>query len=104
MLDAFPFEVTFMGENHKHEPSDLFLVRLWLDQGHGGDSVGYGKVQHVITGESSAFADWSSLVDCLASLASAPSKRSLPSQPPAPVELSDSPASCDASEDQTKES
>lgn len=66
-----------MDEHHQHEPSHLFLVRLWLDQGDGedgGGSMGHGKVQHVISGEAGAFSDWSSLVDRLASLASAQPK------------------------------
>lgn len=68
-----------MGTNPPHQPSHLFLVRLWLDpgEGEGSDSLGHGKVQHVLTGESGAFTDWSSLIDRLASLATR-------SRPPAP--------------------
>ncbi len=43
--------------------SHLFLVRVWT--GEGGDDQGqgewYGKVQHVLSGETHTFKDWNSL-------------------------------------------
>lgn len=43
--------------------SQLFLLRLW--PGAPGGPEWCGKVQHVMSGEASDFADWPMLVACL---------------------------------------
>lgn len=49
-------------------PSHLFLVRVWADPSDAptGDPAPWqGKVQHVISGESHNFPDWSTLADLI---------------------------------------
>ena len=60
-----------MSADNEHESSQLFLVRLWLDNQDGRGAAGHGKVQHVMSGEARAFEDWPSLIDQLSTLARA---------------------------------
>jgi hypothetical protein len=54
--------------------SQLFLVRLWAEQGRDDSSdsaspnaekVWRGRVQHIVSGKAHSFHDWSTLVDLL---------------------------------------
>jgi len=49
----------------QHNPSHLFLVRLWAESNNEGDDVWCGKVQHVTRGRANQFRDWSTLIDIL---------------------------------------
>lgn len=51
------------GERSKEGVSQLFLLRLW--PGEPGGPEWCGKLQHVMSGEASDFADWSMLVSSL---------------------------------------
>jgi len=64
------------GTHKQRQASQLFLVRLWTDEGEGQDNREsdsseqisrhlHGKAQHVITGEAHNFSDWAGLVDIL---------------------------------------
>jgi len=46
-------------------PSHLFLVRLWSDPAGVESPAWQGKVQHLVSGEAHAFADWPTLVALL---------------------------------------
>jgi hypothetical protein len=48
-----------------HSSSELFLVRLWLEDLGQGRSEWRGKVQHVLSGEVRYFRDWPGLVTCI---------------------------------------
>jgi hypothetical protein len=50
-----------------HRPSQLFLVRLWLGEKEADEAPieWYGKVQHVVTGESYHFHSSSELIETL---------------------------------------
>ena len=60
---------------HRHlKRKDLFLIRMWTEQGSGadeGDVSWRGKVQRVVDGETYPFDDWQALVEVLRSLVSA---------------------------------
>ena len=48
--------------------SDLFLVRVWMVEGADG-SVGWrGRVQHVVSGETHTYSNWSELLDWLTTM------------------------------------
>ena len=49
-------------KDHQHDPSHLFLVRLWLEESEGGGKQWCGKVQHVVYGEAQYFQNWTSLI------------------------------------------
>jgi hypothetical protein len=67
-----------MERDEKPDASQLFLVRLWADDGGGrggGDGPGsdgmshvHGKVQHVLSGRAAHFSDWHSLVESLSKM------------------------------------
>ena len=48
--------------------SQLFLVRLRTEAGGDGQFEWYGKVQHVLSGETHYFLEWRELVDILHTL------------------------------------
>ncbi len=60
---------------HQHQDrSQLFLVRLWAEQGReessdrvspNAEKAWHGRVQHIVSGEAHSFHDWSTLVDLL---------------------------------------
>ncbi len=52
-------------QHGQHNPSHLFLVRLWAESDNEGDAVWCGKVQHVTRGRANQFRDWSTLIDIL---------------------------------------
>jgi hypothetical protein len=54
-----------MESQNPHNPSHLFLVRLWPESNNEGDAVWCGKVQHVTRGGANQFRDWPALVDIL---------------------------------------
>ena len=62
-----------MGSSHNehHRRTNLFLVRVWADQGSdedensGGEKEWHGRVQLVVDGESHRFDDLQGLVDML---------------------------------------
>jgi hypothetical protein len=44
-------------------PSQLFLVRVWAEQGTEGNPEWRGRVQHVTRGDAQEFSDWGMLID-----------------------------------------
>jgi hypothetical protein len=46
----------------------IFLVRVWPGEGMAGGAQWRGKVQNIVHGEASNFADLPALVDCLLAL------------------------------------
>ncbi|HET6313824.1 MAG TPA: hypothetical protein VFH60_08315 [Chloroflexia bacterium] len=44
-------------------PSQLFLVRVWAEQGMEGSPEWRGRVQHVTRGDAQEFSDWGTLID-----------------------------------------
>ncbi|HEX8221277.1 MAG TPA: hypothetical protein VF914_18955 [Chloroflexia bacterium] len=44
-------------------PSQLFLVRVWAEQGTEGGPGWRGRVQHVTRGDAQEFSDWGTLID-----------------------------------------
>jgi limonene-1,2-epoxide hydrolase len=64
-----------MGREH----SQLFLVRLWGEEGNeggdtegreGGDQITWcGKLQHVVSGQAEYFRGWPTLIDLLLEMA-----------------------------------
>ena len=57
-----------MKSQDPHNPSHLFLVRLWPESNNEGDAVWCGKVQHVTRGRANQFRDWPALVDILTAM------------------------------------
>lgn len=67
-----------MERDEAPDSSQLFLVRLWADEGGGrgggdgpvGEGTGYvhGKVQHVLSGRAAPFSDWHSLMESLSKM------------------------------------
>ena len=51
-------------EKHPND-SDLFLVRLWIEEAEGGATVWCGKVQRVVSGEMRYFRSWPNLEESL---------------------------------------
>jgi len=49
----------------QHNPSHLFLVRLWAESNKEGDTAWCGKVQHVTRGRANQFRDWPTLIEIL---------------------------------------
>ena len=47
--------------------SSLFLVRMWVEETQEG-AQWHGKLQHVVSGESREFTDWSALVEGMNSM------------------------------------
>jgi hypothetical protein len=47
--------------NKQPEVSNLFLVRVWVEEIGGGRSEWRGKVQHVVSGEARPFSDCAAL-------------------------------------------
>jgi hypothetical protein len=45
--------------------SQLFTVRVWLEELGEGRSEWRGKVQHVLSGEARYFRDWATLIAAL---------------------------------------
>ena len=54
-----------MPTRRQRKDSDLFLVRLWLEDAEGGAAVWCGKVQRVVSGELRYFRNWPSLAETL---------------------------------------
>lgn len=48
--------------------SQLFLVRMWTEDGADGAPAMAGKVQHVLSGEARHFNDWATLESVMASM------------------------------------
>lgn len=73
-----------MSDDHQHEESQLFLLRVWRHPDGHGETLCRGKVQHVLTGKASAFEGWPALVTLLSSMtAHGPHD----SDPPAPEKV-----------------
>lgn len=54
----------------RRDQSQLFLLRLWVEEaGQDGDEW-RGKVQHVVSGEAHLFRDWPMLIDLLLTMLS----------------------------------
>lgn len=51
-----------MDMNQQQYTSQLFTVRVWLEELGNGQTEWRGKVQHVTSGEVRYFRDWSTLV------------------------------------------
>lgn len=51
-----------MDMNQQQYTSQLFTVRVWLEELGNGQTEWRGKVQHVASGEVRYFRDWSTLV------------------------------------------
>ncbi len=49
-------------EKEQQYHSDLFTIRLWLEDQGGNQSEWRGKVQHTISGEACYFHEWSTLI------------------------------------------
>jgi hypothetical protein len=50
--------------------SDLFLVRLWIEETENGAVAWCGKVQRPTTGEANLFHGWPGLIDLLLAMLS----------------------------------
>ena len=63
-----------MRTDRRLKRTDLFLVRVWTQDGDAGDSSGqgewHGKVQRVVDGETHQFDDWQHLMDLLVAMVS----------------------------------
>ncbi len=46
--------------------SNLFLIRMWVDQDGGTQGEWHGKVQHMNSSQASSFEDWATLKEVLA--------------------------------------
>ena len=51
------------GTGEERSPSQLFLVRVWAEQGSGDGPEWRGRVQHVTRGDAQEFSDWGTLID-----------------------------------------
>ncbi|HEY0069992.1 MAG TPA: hypothetical protein VGE04_08510 [Chloroflexia bacterium] len=51
------------GNSEYRGPSQLFLVRVWAEQGMEGNLEWRGRVQHVTRGDAQEFSDWGTLID-----------------------------------------
>jgi hypothetical protein len=51
------------GTGEPRGPSQLFLVRVWAEQGTEGGPEWRGRVQHVTRGDAQEFSDWGTLID-----------------------------------------
>jgi hypothetical protein len=67
-----------LGAGYMH--SDLFLVRLWVEQGSSGETEWWGWVQRTVSGERLYFSSRASLAEAL--LEMLPSARSEKSKNP----------------------
>ena len=54
-----------MDTGHRQYQSHLFTVRLWLEDLGDGRAEWRGQVQHVLSGETRYFRDWSTLIALL---------------------------------------
>jgi hypothetical protein len=52
-------------QTQQYHRSQLFLLRLWVEEGSEGDVEWQGRVQHVVTGEARSFTSWPTLVELL---------------------------------------
>lgn len=57
-----------MDQDKEAKESELFLVRLWMDDGTGAEPGWHGKVQHVATGKADSFTNQASMLHLLASI------------------------------------
>lgn len=64
-----------MNNNQRHQPSDLFKVRLWAEVVGDGQQEYRGTVQHVVSGEARHFRDWSTLEAFLVEIMNASEER-----------------------------
>jgi len=48
--------------------SQLFLLRVWAEQGSDGELVWRGRVQQIVSGETHSFDTWSRLLALLLSM------------------------------------
>ncbi len=51
-----------MDKNQSRSYSQLFTVRLWVEELGNGQTEWRGQVQHVLSGEKRYFRDWSTLM------------------------------------------
>lgn len=58
-----------MEQDVHHRPSQLFTVRLWMEEMGTGEVEWRGKVQHATSGEAHYFRDWPTLVTLLVEMA-----------------------------------
>jgi hypothetical protein len=68
-----PAKESYMSvKGHAFRRSNLFLVRLWMEQADDGGSENecHGKIQRVVNGEAHQFDSWQSLVDTLIAMQS----------------------------------
>ena len=73
-----------MDGDKENRESNLFLVRLWMDEGPNDGTAEkhswHGKVQHVITGKAGSFSSQDSMMQLLASMSSSPRPESTKSR------------------------
>ncbi len=56
-----------MEGDKESKTSNIFLVRLWMDDGVGEDNW-HGKVQHIASGKAASFSSQASMIQLLASM------------------------------------
>jgi hypothetical protein len=71
-----------MKVNKPDPPSQVFLVRLWIEAQGDGPAAWRGKVQHLTSGEAYRFDDWMDLVALLQDMLPDPIDRSPPDDQP----------------------
>jgi hypothetical protein len=52
-----------MGQHQHDHRSHLFMMRLWLEELGKGQTEWRGQVQHVLSGETRYFRDWTTMVE-----------------------------------------
>jgi hypothetical protein len=62
------FGETTSKQDESYQPSHLFSMRLWPEEMDDGQIEWRGQVQHVLSGETHYFRDWSTLVGHLLTL------------------------------------
>ena len=58
-------ELSFTPDLHDFAHSELFMLRVWLEDLGAGQLEWRGKVQHMASGEAYYFRDWAGLITCL---------------------------------------
>ncbi len=57
-----------MREERKQERSQLFTLRVWVEDVGDGRTELRGTLKHILTGETHHFRDWQTLIQCLEAL------------------------------------
>lgn len=60
-----------MTRHNRPKRSELFLVRLWLEEGNDGGTEWHGKAQRAVSGEKGYFHNSSELLNVLSEMLSA---------------------------------